>query len=107
MLFRSLRVFLFDYDALEPLTEAKIRTNQDRIDGEEDIPEWYFEDGVVFLPEEIKIGLGISDRKLLDLFSEIHGDLLTMEYWQKIQNDLRAEKVPRLHVYPEACKLKR
>ncbi len=104
---RYLRVFLFDYDALEPLTEAKIRTNQDRIDGEEDIPEWYFEDGVVFLPEEIKIGLGIADRKLLDLFSEIHGDLLTMEYWQKIQNDLRAEKVPRLHVYPEGCKLKR
>lgn len=104
---RYLRIFLFDYDALEPLTEAKIRTNQDRIDGEEDIPEWYFEEGVVFLPEEIKIGLGISDRKLLDLFSEVHGDLLTMEYWQRIQDELRAGKVPRLHVYPEACKLKR
>ena len=30
---KHLKVYLFDYDALEPYTDIKIRTNQDRIDG--------------------------------------------------------------------------
>ena len=104
---RFLRVFLFDYDALEQLTAVKIRTNTNRIDGEEDIPDWYFEDGVVMLPEEIESGLRIPDRSLRRLFREVHGDLLTTEYWESIQTDLRNGKVPRLHVYPEDRKLDR
>jgi isocitrate dehydrogenase kinase/phosphatase len=104
---RFLKVYLFDYDALEPLTDVKIRTNQYRIDGEEDIPDWYFEDGVVFLPEEIESGLRIPNRMLGRLFREVHGDLLTTEYWERIQNDLKAGKVPRLHVYPEDRELDR
>ena len=44
------KVYLYDYDALEPLTDVKIRSNIDRTDGEEDVPDWYFEDGVIFLP---------------------------------------------------------
>ncbi len=104
---RFLRIYLFDYDALEPLIEVKICSNQDRVDGEEDMPDWYFEDGVVLLPEEIEGGLGITDRPLRDLFREVHGDLLTTEYWESIQRDLRAGNVPRLHVYPEERKLRR
>jgi len=104
---RFLRVFLFDYDALEQLTEVKIRTNQDRIEGEEDVPDWYFEDGVVLLPEEIESGLRIPNRSLRRLFRESHGDLLTTEYWERIQNDLKEGKVPRLHVYPEDRRLER
>ena len=50
-------MYLFDYDALETFTDVKIRSNRDRCDGEEDIPGWFFEDGVVFLPEEIEVGL--------------------------------------------------
>src|ERR1035438_10025593 len=45
------RVFLFDYDAVEKLTDVKIRTNADREPGEEDLPAWVFEDGVIFLPD--------------------------------------------------------
>ena len=59
-----IRVYLFDYDAVEPFTEVKIRSNADRYDGEEDIPDWVFEDGVIFLPEEIESGLCIADRSL-------------------------------------------
>ncbi len=104
---RFLKVYLFDYDALEPLTEVKIRTNQDRIDGEEDIPDWYFEDGIVFLPEEIESGLRIPTRTLGRLFREVHGDLLTTQYWERIQNDLQAGKVPPIHIYPEDRELDR
>ena len=38
---RILKVHLFDYDAVEPLTDIKVRTNTTRIEGEEDIPDWY------------------------------------------------------------------
>ncbi len=104
---RMLKVFLYDYDALEPFTDVKIRTNQEVVYGEEDAPDWYFEDGVVFLPEEIEAGLRIPNRSLVELFREVHGDLLTTEYWEHIHNDLRAGRVPSLRVYPESRKLVR
>ena len=87
------------------MTDVKIRTNRDRIDGEEVLPDWYFEDGVVLLPEEIEFGLRISNKPLLDVFRQVHGDLLTTEYWTQIQNDLREGKVPRLYLYPDERKL--
>ncbi len=104
---KFLKVYLFDYDALEPFTEVKIRTNLDRIDGEEDIPDWFFEDGIVFLPEEIEVGLGLPDRRLTRLFRSVHGDLLTTDYWQAVQDDLLQGKVPSISVYPEDRRLVR
>jgi len=100
------RVILFDFDALEWLTEVKIRTNLGREDGEEDIPDWYFEDGVVFLPEELGSGLLLPDRNLHRIFCEAHPDLLTPAYWEKIQALFRAGQVPRVHVYPVERKLR-
>jgi isocitrate dehydrogenase kinase/phosphatase len=104
---RYQKIYLFDYDALEPFTDVKIRTNQERIEGEEDVPEWFFEDGAVFLPEEIESGLRIQDRDLRRFFREVHGDLMQVEYWEKIQDQLRQEKVPPVRVYPEENELKR
>jgi len=95
------KIYLFDYDALEKLTEVKIRTNLDREDGEEDIPDWYFEDGVVFLPEELVSGLCIRQRWLCDYFARRHAKLLTMDYWTEIQDDLLEGTIPSVSVYPD------
>jgi isocitrate dehydrogenase kinase/phosphatase len=95
-------VYLFDYDALEELKDVKIRTNLDREEGEEDIPDWYFEDGVVFLPEELISGLCIPQRRLRDLFAKRHANLLTTDYWTEIQQDLLADIVPQVSVYPDS-----
>jgi len=95
------KVYLFDYDALEDLSDVKIRTNLDREDGEEDIPDWYFEDGVVFLPEELISGLCIPQRHLSDLFARRHANLLATDYWTDIQADLQAGTVPSVSVYPD------
>jgi len=103
---RFLKVYLFDYDAVEPLTEIKIRTNQDRFDGEEDVPDWFFETGYVFLPEETDVGLRISDRALQDLFREEHGELMTLDYWEGVQRALQKGLVPRLRVYPDETRLR-
>ena len=96
------KVYLFDYDALEELKDVKFRTNLDREDGEEDIPDWFFEDGVVFLPEELISGLCIPQRMLCDLFAKRHPNLLTTRYWNDIQNDLLAGTIPRVSVYPDS-----
>ena len=99
------KVYLFDYDALEVFTDVKIRTNVGREEGEEDIPDWFFEDGVIFLPEEIESGLRIHDRALRRLFREAHGDLSSTDYWETLQGALKEGRVPRIRIYPENCKL--
>ena len=63
-------VFLFDYDAVEKLTDVKIRTNMDREPGEETVPGWVFEDGVVFLPEELEHGMQLMNRYARRCFRE-------------------------------------
>lgn len=103
---RFLKVYLFDYDAVEPLTDIKIRTNQDRFEGEEEPPDWFFETGYVFLPEETDVGLRIPDRALKDLFREEHGELMTLDYWEGVQRALQKGLVPRLRVYPDETRLR-
>ena len=102
---RFQKVYLFDYDALEPLTRVKVRSNAGRFDGEDDVPDWFYEDGVIFLPEEIESGFRIQDRAMRRLFRDVHGDLLTTSYWEGMQVDLERGQVPSIRLYPEERKL--
>ena len=102
---RYLKVFLYDYDAVELLTDVKVRTNRDRYEGEEDVPGWFFEEGVVFLPEEIEVGLRVGKRELRRAFRAAHAELMTVEYWERLQQELRAGEVPGIHTFPESCYL--
>jgi len=102
---RYLKIYLYDYDAVEALTEMKVRTNRDRCEGEEDVPGWFFEPGEVFLPEEIEAGLRVPDRTLRRAFRAAHADLMTVEYWEALQQALRAGEVPGIHAFPESCHL--
>jgi isocitrate dehydrogenase kinase/phosphatase len=99
------RVFLFDYDAVEKLTDVKIRTNADREPGEEAVPEWFFEDGVVFLPEELEHGMQLKSSYARRCFREENFDLLSVEYWQDVQQKLERGEVPGLQMYPDSTKL--
>jgi isocitrate dehydrogenase kinase/phosphatase len=99
------RVFLFDYDAVEKLTDVKIRTNLDREPGEEDVPEWFFEEGVVFLPEELQHGMQLMNRYARRCFREENFDLLSIQYWEDVRQKLLRGEVPELQMYPDSCKL--
>jgi len=99
------RVLLFDYDAVERLTDVKIRTNLDREPGEEDVPAWFFEDGPIFLPEEIEYGLQLKNELARRHFRIVNPDLMTVHYWQQVQQMHRRGEVPQLRMYPESCKL--
>ena len=99
------RVLLFDYDAVERLTDVKIRTNLDREPGEEDVPAWFFENGPIFLPEEIEYGLQLKNELARRHFRIVNPDLMTVHYWQQVQQMHRRGEVPQLRMYPESCKL--
>jgi isocitrate dehydrogenase kinase/phosphatase len=100
------RVFLFDYDAVEKLTDVKIRTNVDREPGEEAVPDWFFEEGVIFLPEELEHGMQFRGRQARRCFREENSDLLTVQYWQDVQQKLQRGEVPELRMYPDDAKLR-
>jgi isocitrate dehydrogenase kinase/phosphatase len=99
------RVFLFDYDAVEKLTDVKIRTNTDLEPGEEGIPSWFFEDGVIFLPEELDHGMQFVNDHARRCFREENGDLLRVAYWTDVQQKLLRNEVPELRIYPRSAKL--
>jgi isocitrate dehydrogenase kinase/phosphatase len=99
------RVFLFDYDAVEKLTDVKIRTNSDREPGEEAVPDWFFEDGVIFLPEELEHGMQLKSSYARRCFREENFDLLGVEYWRDVQQKLQRGEVPGLRMYPDGAKL--
>lgn len=100
-------VYLFDYDAVLDLVDVKIRTNTDREAGEEDIPDWFFEEGVIFLPEELEAHLRLPDRDLRRLFREAHGALLTVDYWTRMQRLIAEGRVAKVRTYPRSAQLDR
>lgn len=100
-------VYLFDYDAILPLGDVKVRTNLGREDGEEDIPDWFFEEGPVFLPEEMEAHLRLPTKHLRRLFREAHGELLTAEWWERMQRWLTEGRVPKVRTYPRSVQLDR
>ena len=97
--------FSFDYDAVEKLTDVKIRTNADREPGEETVPDWFFEDGVIFLPEELEYGMQFKGEYARRCFREENSDLLRVEYWRDVQQKLQRGEVPGLRMYPDDAKL--
>jgi isocitrate dehydrogenase kinase/phosphatase len=99
------RVFLFDYDAVEKLTDVKIRTNSTREPGEEAVPDWYFEDGVIFLPEELEYGMQLKNDFARRCFRRQNADLVAVEYWEGVQQKLQRGEVPELRMYPRVAKL--
>jgi isocitrate dehydrogenase kinase/phosphatase len=99
------RVFLFDYDAVERLTDVKIRTNTDREPGEEAVPDWYFENGVIFLPEELEYGMQLRNDFARRCFRRQNGDLMSVKYWEGVQRKLQRGEVPELRMYPRASRL--
>jgi isocitrate dehydrogenase kinase/phosphatase len=99
------RVFLFDYDAVEKLTDVKIRTNSEREPGEDSVPSWFFEEGVIFLPEELEHGMQFKNDFARRCFRQENADLLQVGYWLDVQQKLQRGEVPGLRMYPDSTKL--
>lgn len=100
------KIYLFDYDAVEPLSDVKVRTNLGRFDGEEDIPDWYFETGTIFLPEEMLVGLRIDDPELRRHFREANAELMSPDYWEGMQRAHAKGFMPKVRSYLPDRKLR-
>ena len=57
------------------------------------------------LAEEAPIGFRIPNRSRRRLFLEVHGDLLSRGYWERLQRGLGAGYVPSIRVHPESSGL--
>ena len=83
---RHKRVIFYDYDEVSLITECNFR---DIPETEDDIDElrsdaWYYVDDNDIFPEEFIKFLSMDDD-LCKLFIEVHGDLLTADYWRAIK----------------------
>jgi len=47
----------------------------------------------------------VRNRTLRRAFRVAHVDLMTIEYWEGLQQALRAGQVPGIHTFPESCLL--
>ncbi len=91
---RHRRIIFYDYDEVTLVTECNFR---DIPEAEDDIDElrsdtWYYVGEHDIFPEEFIKFLSM-DLELRSLFLEVHGDLLTADYWRNIQAKHRAGEV--------------
>lgn len=93
------RVVFYDYDEISYLTEVNFRRIPPARYPEDEMASepWYSVGPNDVFPEEFPVFL-FSDIKLRRMFSQMHGDLYTAEYWQGLQEAIRAGKV--IDVFP-------
>jgi isocitrate dehydrogenase kinase/phosphatase len=96
---RNARVVFYDYDEICYLTEVNFRRIPEPRYPEDEMSSepWYSVAPNDVFPEEFPAFL-FADIKLRRLFSELHGDLFKAEFWQGLQEAIRAGKV--IDVYP-------
>lgn len=88
------RVIFYDYDEVELLSNCNFRdipeaqTYEDEMSAEP----WFSVRGNDIFPEEFAHYFGFS-REQMDVFLEVHGELLTADYWRALQARHRAGEV--------------
>ncbi len=93
------RVVFYDYDEICQLTEANFRRIPPPRYPEDEMASepWYSIGPLDVFPEEFPPFL-FADMGQRRLFSQLHGDLYQAEYWQGLQEAIRAGKV--IDVFP-------
>ncbi|WP_415882169.1 bifunctional isocitrate dehydrogenase kinase/phosphatase [Neptuniibacter sp. QD34_54] len=93
------RVVFYDYDEILYLTECNFREIPEPLYPEQELAAepWYsIGDNDVF-PEEFSM-LMACDRRVKKIFDQLHGDLLTVQFWERVQ--VQVKKGELIDVYP-------
>ena len=93
------RIVFYDYDEIMYLTDCNFRHIPEPMYPEQELADepWYsIGPGDVF-PEEFNL-LTACDRKIRKVFNQLHGDLLTPEWWLEVQSQV--EQGEMVDVYP-------
>ena len=96
---RQGRVVFYDYDEICHMDEIKIRDMPPPRSEEEEMSDevWYAVSENDFFPQQFAHFV-VNHPKFKSRFLAQHGDLLTPDYWRKVQNDIRQNK--RYDVFP-------
>ena len=102
------RVVFYDYDEICPLSECNFRRIPPPRNEEDEMASepWYYVGPRDVFPEEFLPFLGLAPP-LRDAFSRIHGDLLTPEFWQAMQEQDRTGIPADLIPYSPSRRLRR
>ena len=102
------RVIFYDYDELCLLLECRFKTMPpaQSIEDEMSAEPWFYVDENDVFPEEF--GTFFRLRKpLRQVFASCYGDLFELEFWQKMQEKLRAGQVMSIFPYHTDRRLRR
>ncbi|MEI7189801.1 bifunctional isocitrate dehydrogenase kinase/phosphatase [Dickeya dianthicola] len=94
------RVVFYDYDEICYMTEVNFRDIPPPRDPADELAAepWYSVGPNDVFPEEFRQFL-CSDRRLLPLFDELHGDLFRAEYWRALQQRIRSGYIDDVYAY--------
>ncbi|ACS84263.1 (Isocitrate dehydrogenase (NADP(+))) kinase [Musicola paradisiaca Ech703] len=94
------RVVFYDYDEICYMTEVNFRDIPPPRDPADELAAepWYSVGSHDVFPEEFRQFL-CSDRRLLPLFEELHGDLFRADYWRALQQRIRSGHVEDVFAY--------
>jgi isocitrate dehydrogenase kinase/phosphatase len=97
------RVIFYDYDELRLLTECTFRRMPAPRDDDEEMAAepWFGVGPHDMFPEEFIRFMGLHGE-LREVFLEAHGDLLTPEFWRRMQAEHEAGAVVDIFPYPES-----
>ncbi len=100
------RVVFYDYDELCPLLDCNFRwLPQSRHDEEELSAEpWFSVSPNDIFPEEFASFLGLAPD-LREVFIRYHGDLITPEFWRRMQQRIRSGRPNPILPYTQAQRL--
>ncbi len=101
------RVVFYDYDELCPLTDCHFRKLPQSRGYEDEMSDepWFMVGENDVFPEEFVSFLALPPD-LRDIFLKYHGDLLTPEFWQQTQAQIRAGVLKPILPYYEAQRLR-
>ncbi|HEY7877964.1 MAG TPA: isocitrate dehydrogenase kinase/phosphatase-domain containing protein, partial [Gemmatimonadaceae bacterium] len=102
------RVIFYDYDELSLLTDCVFRHLPEATTPEQEMAAepWYYVGENDVFPEEFEAFM-VPPGALRELFLEQHGDLFTVEFWQRMQEQQRRGDMPDVIPYPESRRLHR
>jgi isocitrate dehydrogenase kinase/phosphatase len=102
------RVVFYDYDELGLLVDYSFRSLPQGRDYDEDLEAepWFYVGKNDIFPDEFRTFLGLQGE-LRDEFIRIHGDLFGVEFWQKMQERIRAGEVVDINPYKATKSLHR
>jgi isocitrate dehydrogenase kinase/phosphatase len=99
------RVVFYDYDEICPLIDCNFREipQAKRYDDELASEPWFHVEENDVFPEEWPRFLGLP-KKMVNLLTELHGDLFRVDFWRQTQEKLKKGRF--IHIFPYSRKQK-